>query len=185
MMSSPHFMATFGLCSCSESNTCLEVKYIDLWSFGVLDVYCLMFFGPSVLWETIYIDKINTYSDVYWVLWKQSTWIEGEGCSVLRHFQQYFSYIVAVIFVGAGNRSTRNKTHRPVASHWQTLSHNVVSSTPRHERDVKHHKPIIPDLNKFIRSYVFLRVISLITAKYYQVWQERWKRTTNLIVIYS
>jgi hypothetical protein len=23
--------------------------------------------------------------------------------------------------------------HRPVASHWQTLSHNVVSSTPRHE----------------------------------------------------
>jgi hypothetical protein len=23
----------------------------------------------------------------------------------------------------------------PVASHWQTLSHNVVSTTPRHERD--------------------------------------------------
>jgi hypothetical protein len=23
--------------------------------------------------------------------------------------------------------------HRPVASHWQTLSHNVVPSTPRHE----------------------------------------------------
>jgi hypothetical protein len=25
------------------------------------------------------------------------------------------------------------KNHRPVASHWQTLSHNVVSSTTRHE----------------------------------------------------
>jgi hypothetical protein len=24
--------------------------------------------------------------------------------------------------------------HRPVASHWQTLSHKVVSSTSRHER---------------------------------------------------
>jgi hypothetical protein len=23
--------------------------------------------------------------------------------------------------------------HRPVASHWQTLSHNVISSLPRHE----------------------------------------------------
>jgi hypothetical protein len=34
---------------------------------------------------------------------------------------QYFSYIVAVSFIGGGN-------HRPVASHWQTLSHNVVSS---------------------------------------------------------
>ena len=26
------------------------------------------------------------------------------------------------------------ENHRPVASHWQTLSHNVASSTPRHER---------------------------------------------------
>ena len=25
--------------------------------------------------------------------------------------------------------------HRPVVSHWQTLSHNDVSSTPRHEHD--------------------------------------------------
>jgi len=27
------------------------------------------------------------------------------------------------------------ENHRPVASHWQTLSHNVVSSTPHHERN--------------------------------------------------
>jgi hypothetical protein len=26
------------------------------------------------------------------------------------------------------------ESHRPVASHWQTLSHNVVSNTFRHER---------------------------------------------------
>ena len=25
------------------------------------------------------------------------------------------------------------ENHPPVASHWQTISHNVVSSTPRHE----------------------------------------------------
>jgi hypothetical protein len=25
------------------------------------------------------------------------------------------------------------ENHWPVASHWQTLSHNVVSSTPRHD----------------------------------------------------
>jgi len=29
--------------------------------------------------------------------------------------------------------------HRPVASHWQTLSHNVVSTTPRHERSSNSH----------------------------------------------
>jgi hypothetical protein len=27
------------------------------------------------------------------------------------------------------------ENHWPVASHWQTLSQNVVSSTPRHERN--------------------------------------------------
>jgi hypothetical protein len=27
------------------------------------------------------------------------------------------------------------ENHRPDASHWQTLSHNAVSSTPRHEWD--------------------------------------------------
>jgi hypothetical protein len=27
------------------------------------------------------------------------------------------------------------ENQRPVESHWQTLSHNVVSSTPHHERD--------------------------------------------------
>jgi hypothetical protein len=26
------------------------------------------------------------------------------------------------------------ENHWPVASHWQTLSHNDVSSTPRHEQ---------------------------------------------------
>ena len=27
------------------------------------------------------------------------------------------------------------ENHRPAASHGQTLSHNIVSTTPRHERD--------------------------------------------------
>ena len=26
------------------------------------------------------------------------------------------------------------ESHWPIASHWQTLSYNVISSTPRHER---------------------------------------------------
>jgi len=27
------------------------------------------------------------------------------------------------------------ENHAPVASHWQTLSHNGISSTPSHQRD--------------------------------------------------
>jgi len=39
------------------------------------------------------------------------------------------SYSVEVSFVG-GNRSIPGENHRPVASHWQTKTHKVVSSTP-------------------------------------------------------
>jgi hypothetical protein len=40
---------------------------------------------------------------------------------------------VAVSFIGGGNRNTL-ENQRPVASHWQTLSHNVASSTPHLSR---------------------------------------------------
>jgi len=40
---------------------------------------------------------------------------------------------MAVSFIGGENQSTR-ENHRPVANLWQTLSHNVVSITPRNER---------------------------------------------------
>jgi len=33
----------------------------------------------------------------------------GLGYGVLRHFQQYFSYIVSVSFIGGGTRSTQRK----------------------------------------------------------------------------
>ena len=57
----------------------------------------------------------NTYDDVIIYI------------SVKSYFQQYFSYIVAVSFIGGGN-------HHTVASHWQTLSYNVALSTSsRHE----------------------------------------------------
>jgi hypothetical protein len=41
---------------------------------------------------------------------------------------------VAVSFIGGGN-GVPGENHRPVASHWQTLSHKVESSTPREGQD--------------------------------------------------
>jgi hypothetical protein len=34
------------------------------------------------------------------------------------------------------NSRVPGENHRPIQCHWQTLSHNVVSSTPRHEQDL-------------------------------------------------
>jgi hypothetical protein len=46
-----------------------------------------------------------------------------------RHFQQYFSYIVAVSFIGGGNQSTRRKP--PTCRKSMTnLSHNVYTPRP-------------------------------------------------------
>jgi hypothetical protein len=37
------------------------------------------------------------------------------------------------------------ENNQPVASHWQTLSHNVVSSTPRHEQGTNTNCTFITD----------------------------------------
>jgi hypothetical protein len=36
-------------------------------------------------------------------------YIMGYGYGAYRHFQQYFSYIVTISFIGGGNQSTRRK----------------------------------------------------------------------------
>ena len=47
---------------------------------------------------------------------------------VLRYFQQYFSYIVVISFIG-GETGVPRENHRPATRHWQTLSHNVLRIT--------------------------------------------------------
>ena len=39
----------------------------------------------------------------------------------------------SVLLVEKAEVPGAGENHRPVTSHWQTLSHNVVSSTPHHE----------------------------------------------------
>ena len=48
-------------------------------------------------------------------------------------FNNIFSYIVPVSFIDGGN-IVLAENHRPVTNHWQTLSHNVVSSTLHHKQ---------------------------------------------------
>ena len=52
---------------------------------------------------------------------------------VKHHFQQYFSYILTVSFIGGGNWSTQGKP-QTIRKSLTSLSHNVVLGAPRHER---------------------------------------------------
>ena len=85
--------------------------------------------------KDIYVILIRSVVNIAvrnWLAWKYRLvgWLVN---GVQRHFQQYFSYIEVVSFIGGGNRIPV-ENHWPAASHWQTLSHNVVLSTPCHER---------------------------------------------------
>ena len=80
----------------------------------------------------LYLSLVNNYKEspqklVFYFL------VEGYG--VYCHFQQYFSYIVAVSFIGGGNQSSWRKQPSCSKSLTNYISDNVVSSTPHHERD--------------------------------------------------
>ena len=57
----------------------------------------------------------------------------------------------------------RRENHQPVASHWQTLSHNVVLNGSRHERDSKIWEITVPD-------YFLIKIIFLIHIMH-SIWE--------------
>ena len=108
----------------------ITVAKIGLWTEWLL-VFCPVLCGSLFVFCLFLL--VITFSVIlmiyFCVIFKHFTNLQSYG--VKRHFQQYFSYIVEVSFIDGGNRSTRTagENHRPAASHWQTLSHNVVPCT--------------------------------------------------------
>ena len=74
------------------------------------------------MWFSHYKSYFYPKRDHYWYLPKSLFF--GVWC----HFQQYFSYIVAVSFIG-GNRSTRRKPLTCRIAVTRFITYNVVSST--------------------------------------------------------
>jgi hypothetical protein len=61
------------------------------------------------------------------IIWTKILYLHMEGKSDIK------DYIVAVSFIG-GETGVPRENDRSTTSHWQTLTYNVVSSTPRNER---------------------------------------------------
>jgi hypothetical protein len=59
------------------------------------------------------------------------------GLWCLTSLSTIFQFFVAVSFIGGGNRCTQRKPQKVTG---QTLSHNVVSSTPRMMSWIRTHK---------------------------------------------
>jgi hypothetical protein len=71
---------------------------------------------------------------------RRSLWQKIIECVIFKHLYWPLG-IEAVVYRGGHFywerklHGVHGENHRSAASHWQTLSHNVVSSTPRRERD--------------------------------------------------
>ena len=74
-----------------------------------------------------------------------------------------------------------DKNHRPVTSHWQTLSHNVVSSTPHHEWDSKSQLVLDIDYTGSCKSYY--HTITTMTAPQIEGLQNK-HVYINIILLY-
>ena len=101
--------------------------------------------GEGLLYDTaVYIDEYFKYSDHIWARAYLNTNMKCIKDIAQRLARNYMNkFMASVLNVTFNNMSVLlaeetgvlEENHRPVANHWQTLSHNVVSSTPGHERD--------------------------------------------------
>ena len=78
----------------------------------------------------LYTSLRNPIRGVYNLIEIISSWTEQKLRSILNNISviSWMSVLLEKIRIPREN-------HRHAASHWHTLSHNVVSSKPRHERD--------------------------------------------------
>jgi hypothetical protein len=111
---------------------CVNKVFVDFNNFKKYDKNLVIFskWKPTMPNCTIQIIFSGTTKDVtnclifyYWNDWFGLWYVKP--LSTLRPLYN------GVSFVGGG---VPGEDHRPVASHWQTSSHNVVSSTPHYER---------------------------------------------------
>jgi hypothetical protein len=83
--------------------------------------------GIKFKWQN-FISKLFVFSVIDYSIYRVRVWLLNttfNNISVI-----LWQSVLLVEEIGV-----LGKTHRPAVSHWQILSHNVVSSTPRHERD--------------------------------------------------
>jgi hypothetical protein len=108
--------------------SCLPMVCGSLWVLWILP--------PLRLVAMIKTPKIHTQKIL-------STWYNLHYYNVVTDFLDIvflldlqLPVISTISFIGEGNHENQSTTREPpsVKNHWQILSHNVVSSTPRHEQ---------------------------------------------------
>jgi hypothetical protein len=163
----------------------VKLKPYGVWNIivSVLLFRCLMFY--------FLMEMINTHASAIlpYIANKECRMdYDGLGLWFWRHFQHYFSYIVAVSFIGGGNRSTRRKPptfrrsltklgysmHRRNNKYKNKNFFEVIHLKCMNRTDRKHHifficvlhfREIVFVQESFVRRYLFLIPGTLIKSQ--------------------
>ena len=86
--------------------------------------------------QQFFVSVTNQELDLQLIFLISMIWSERLGLWCLTPFNNIsvISWQSVLLVEETGVPSLVEKNHRPVESHWQNWSHQVASSTPRHER---------------------------------------------------
>jgi hypothetical protein len=102
-----------------------KTKYYIILQGGELT--CFHFFESYYINKTLYVKSDQCYN---------TNRREHDTNLVLISKPEYnYGLTSMLLYKIHGKTGVPEKNHRPDASHWQTLSNNVVSSTPRHKQN--------------------------------------------------
>jgi hypothetical protein len=120
----------------------ITYKYKELPPFRVTTVHPLILVGSSYLIFSFmcifFVDRCLSFWPLFCLFF-----FDLRFRLPLCYLQALLDCIISVIswqsVLLVDETVVPGENHRPVASHWQTLSHNVVLRTPRHQRDSNTH----------------------------------------------
>jgi hypothetical protein len=109
-----------------------SLKFMDS-NIRVLSKKNFIFVDVQIRWSPC----CSQYAHILWQIFVDFFISRFDGVDGVMVFNATFNNISVVSWRSVslvGKTRVLGENHRPVARHWQTLSHNVVSSTPRQKR---------------------------------------------------
>ena len=91
-------------------------------------------FHPNINSFHFFTSEFSLWYLIYRNILLFTKWLKI-STSIVLHLNSNINNISVISWLYVLLVEETGENHRPVASHWQPLSHNVVLSTPRHERE--------------------------------------------------
>ena len=115
----------------------IKIRTTGKISFSLMsDKYSKSYASMRMFLSFVYLYETITQDSVMWLVYLPHSMVLMFYRIKIMLFNATFNNISVISWWSKLLVEETGENHRPVTSHWQILSHNVVSSTPRNERDL-------------------------------------------------